>query len=136
VAPGLICSFMSDYLFAYGTLRPGFAPQEMAPTVAKLRVVREGFVSGNLYDLGTCPGAMLDPTSAKKIFGIVLELPDDPDVLRRLDEYEEFDPALPQQSPFIRVPCAVEIPPGGTLQCWIYVYNRNARRNSTGTSAQ
>jgi gamma-glutamylcyclotransferase (GGCT)/AIG2-like uncharacterized protein YtfP len=127
---------MSDYLFAYGTLRPGYAPEEMASTVAKLRAVGEGFIYGTLYDLGTCPGATLDPNSTTKIPGVVFELPEDEEVLRQLDEYEEFDPAVPEQSPFIRMLCVVELASGETLRCWIYVYNRNVRRISTGTGAQ
>jgi gamma-glutamylcyclotransferase (GGCT)/AIG2-like uncharacterized protein YtfP len=113
---------MSDYLFAYGTLRPGYAPKEMAPTVAKLRVVGEGFVCGTLYDLGTCPGLVLDPNSKQKIFGSVFELPEDAEVLRRLDEYEEFDPGAVETSPFVRTLHEVGLASGGTLRCWIYVY--------------
>ena len=58
---------MSDTLFAYGTLRPGHAPDEIAPAVEKLRRVGEGFVTGVLYDLGNYPGAVLDPSSTQKI---------------------------------------------------------------------
>jgi gamma-glutamylcyclotransferase (GGCT)/AIG2-like uncharacterized protein YtfP len=115
---------MSEYLFVYGTLRPGQAPEEIAPTVARLRAVGKGFVYGTLDDLGAYPGAILDPTSAEKVFGSVFELPNDPSVLQQLDAYEEFDSAALEESLFLRTQCVVELESGGTLQCWIYVYNR------------
>jgi gamma-glutamylcyclotransferase (GGCT)/AIG2-like uncharacterized protein YtfP len=117
---------MSEYLFAYGTLRPGHVPPEIASIVAKLRVVGEGLVYGTLYDLGTCPGLVLDPNSTTKVHGCVYELPEDPEVLRRLDEYEEFDAEAPQTSPFLRQLHAVELANGTKQECWLYVYRGTA----------
>ena len=114
---------MSEFLFTYGTLRPGHAPEEIAPTVAKLRAVGNGFVYGTLYDLGAYPGAILDPASTRKISGSVFEIPNDPSVLQQLDAYEEFDSSALEESLFVRTLCAVELESGGMLQCWIYVYN-------------
>ena len=115
---------MSDYLFTYGTLHPGHAPEEIAPAVAKLRPVGKGFVHGVLYDLGDYPGAVLDPSSKQRISGTVFRLSEDADVLRQLDEYEGFDPGAPHKSLFIRTLHPVSLSTGRTLQCWIYVYNQ------------
>jgi len=114
---------MAGYLFTYGTLHPGRAPAEIAPAVAKLQPVAEGFVRGLLYDLGDYPGAILDPSSPQQISGTVFQLPDAPDILRQLDEYEGFIPDAPDQSLFLRVQCSVSLATGGALPCWIYVYN-------------
>jgi gamma-glutamylcyclotransferase (GGCT)/AIG2-like uncharacterized protein YtfP len=114
---------MSEYLFTYGTLRPEHAPEEIAPTVAKLRAVGKGFVYGTLVDLGAYPGAKLDRTSTTRVFGSVFELPEDPSVLEQLDAYEEFDSSAMEESLFLRTQCDVELESGRTLQCWIYVYN-------------
>jgi len=58
---------MSDYLFTYGTLKHGHAPDEIASAVTKLRPVGKGFVPGVLYDLGDYPGAvLLNPSSGSK----------------------------------------------------------------------
>ena len=60
-----------------------------------------------------------------EIAGTVFQLPNDPDVLCALDAYEEFDPDAPGSSLFLRVLHPVALTKGGTLQCWIYVYNLN-----------
>jgi gamma-glutamylcyclotransferase (GGCT)/AIG2-like uncharacterized protein YtfP len=67
---------MSEFLFAYGTLQPGYAPAEIAPAVEKLLPVGEAFVHGVLYDLGGHPGAVLNSSSQERIFGTVYELPE------------------------------------------------------------
>jgi gamma-glutamylcyclotransferase (GGCT)/AIG2-like uncharacterized protein YtfP len=116
---------MSAYLFAYGTLQPGLAPADVAPLVEKLKPIGEGAVRGLLYDLGGHPGAIIDPSTDQKIKGLVLELPKDEDLLPALDAYEEFDPATPERSPFLRILRPVELASGGTLDCWVYIWNGN-----------
>jgi len=115
---------MSEFLFAYGTLQPEFAPAEILPLVSKLLPVGTGFVNGILYDLGGHPGFVLDP-SKQRIAGGIFQLPEDPNFLRELDAYEEFDPAEPESSPFIRILHPVVLATGGTLQCWVYIYNQD-----------
>ncbi|HEV2325036.1 MAG TPA: gamma-glutamylcyclotransferase family protein [Terracidiphilus sp.] len=114
---------MSEYLFTYGTLRPGRAPAEIAAAVRTLRVVGTGRIRGTLYDLGEYPGAVLDADAAE-IDGTVFELPDVPGILGLLDAYEEFDPGGPEASLFVRELHPVMLDTGGTLTCWVYVYNR------------
>jgi gamma-glutamylcyclotransferase (GGCT)/AIG2-like uncharacterized protein YtfP len=121
---------MSDYLFAYGTLQPGLAPTQVARVAAKLQPVGEGFVRGALYDLGGYPGAVPDPKAPGRIAGAVMELPEDESVLKKLDAYEGFDPEAPGESEFVRVRQAVELKTGGTVECWIYCYNRKTDRLS------
>jgi len=118
---------MSQYLFAYGTLQPGLAPTKIARVAAKLRPVGEGFVRGTLYDLGGYPGALADPRAESKIAGMVMELPEDQDMLERLDMYEGFDPKAPETSEYIRERQIVELKTGGTVECWFYRYNREPR---------
>ena len=116
---------MSDHLFAYGSLQPGFAPADIAAVAAKLRPVGTGFVRGALYDLGSYPGAVPDANAKGKIAGTVLQLPEDASVLRQLDEYEGFNPLAPEQSEFVRERLPVEMASGGAMECWIYRYNRH-----------
>jgi gamma-glutamylcyclotransferase (GGCT)/AIG2-like uncharacterized protein YtfP len=118
---------MSDYLFAYGTLQPGFAPTKIARAAAKLRPVGEGFLRGALYDLGGYPGAVADPAAKGKIVGTVMELPEDEGVLASLDKYEGFNPQSPGTSEYIRERQVVELKSGGTVECWFYRYNREPR---------
>jgi len=115
---------MSEYLFAYGTLQPGRAPQQIASVAGKLRPVGRGFVRGVLYDLGRYPGAVPDPKATRRIPGVVLELPEETGVLEQLDAYEGFNPLTPETSDFVRERQTVELAAGGTLECWFYRYNR------------
>jgi gamma-glutamylcyclotransferase (GGCT)/AIG2-like uncharacterized protein YtfP len=116
---------MSEFLFAYGTLRPGLAPETMAVVVGRLLPVGEGRVGGVLYDLGKFPGAVLDAASSGRIVGTVYRLPEDGETLRALDAYEGFEPDCVEASLFVRVKSAVEMADGVTVPCWIYVYNRD-----------
>jgi gamma-glutamylcyclotransferase (GGCT)/AIG2-like uncharacterized protein YtfP len=111
------------YLFSYGTLLPRLAPPEIRPTVERLRRVGKGFVRGQLFDLGEYPGAILSRTGPP-IAGQIFELPDDPEVLDRLDEYEGFDRSDPQASLFVRRRRHVQLEGGSKIFCWVYTYNR------------
>lgn len=114
---------MSEYLFAYGTLQPGHAPADVAHIVSRFKLIGEGFVRGALYDLGDYPGAVLDAASHQTIAGTVFELPADPQLLREIDAYEEYDPAAPDASLFLRVMHPVALATGGSLHCWVYIWN-------------
>jgi gamma-glutamylcyclotransferase (GGCT)/AIG2-like uncharacterized protein YtfP len=114
----------ANYLFVYGTLLPGKAPREIAPVVQKLRPLGDGFVRGRLYDLGQYPGAIPAKTG-QLITGKIFEIPEEPDLLKRLDEYEEFDAEKPEGSLFLRKKLPVTRTAGNQrLLCWIYVYKR------------
>jgi gamma-glutamylcyclotransferase (GGCT)/AIG2-like uncharacterized protein YtfP len=120
---------MSDggqYLFVYGTLLPGAAPPEIAPIVARLQAVGDGFIRGRLFDLGEYPGVVLDETG-EEIPGKIFRLPQEPEVLKRLDEYEEFNAVQPEGSLFVRKQWPVIRRDGNRkLICWVYVYNPHA----------
>ena len=118
---------MSEYLFTYGTLQPGYAPAAIASVAARLRPIGEGHIRGTLYDFGRYPGAILDPASERGVYGTVYELPGDPAILARLDEYEECIPDAPDLSEYLRILHPVELAAGQTLDCWIYIYNRDLR---------
>jgi gamma-glutamylcyclotransferase (GGCT)/AIG2-like uncharacterized protein YtfP len=102
------------HLFAYGTLQPGLAPREIARVVERLRFAGEGFLFGKLYDLGGYPGAVIDPASAGMIYGVVYELPEDVEILRRLDAYEGPE--------YARIEQLVTLIEGGGFTCWVYDY--------------
>jgi gamma-glutamylcyclotransferase (GGCT)/AIG2-like uncharacterized protein YtfP len=114
----------SVYLFAYGTLHPDHAPADVEGLVRSFETVGKGTVPGTLYDLGSYPGAVLNPASSLCIAGTVFRLPAGDDVLSRLDAYEGFEPEAPQRSLFLRRLHPVSMTDGRTLNCWIYEYNR------------
>jgi gamma-glutamylcyclotransferase (GGCT)/AIG2-like uncharacterized protein YtfP len=116
---------MPEYLFTYGTLQPGHAPVAIASAAARLKPIGEGHIRGTLYDFGFYPGAILEANSGRKIYGAVYELPGDPTILARLDDYEECIPEAPALSQYLRILHPVELTTGETLNCWIYAYNRD-----------
>jgi gamma-glutamylcyclotransferase (GGCT)/AIG2-like uncharacterized protein YtfP len=121
------------YLFSYGTLSPRHAPPEIEPTVRRFRRVGKGFVHGQLFDFGEYPGAVLT-RNGSRIIGQIFELPDDPEVLNRLDEYEGFDRSNPKGSLFVRKRRYVQLRDGRKFFCWVYSYNRPVKlaRRLTG----
>ncbi len=137
---------MTHHLFVYGTLSPRHAPPEIAATVRRLRPLGPASIRGRLYDLGEYPGAVLNKNSRSVIRGQVFELPGDQSTLTSLDHYEEFDPAKPSSSLFVRRTWPVTMDDGTRLRCWVYVYNgdmksaqpvrsgRYSRRRSTRRS--
>jgi gamma-glutamylcyclotransferase (GGCT)/AIG2-like uncharacterized protein YtfP len=114
---------VSQYIFIYGTLHPGLAPDEIARAVESLKPVGEGSIGGVLYDLGDYPGALVDATSESRIYGAVFELPGDANILLALDRYEWFNPQNEADSLFVRVKHEVELRDGRAIECWMYVYN-------------
>jgi len=119
---------MTHPLFAYGTLRPGLAPAEVAPVVAQLHPVAEAHLRGTLYHLGHYPGLVLTPVTGK-VNGIVFELPPDAQIafklLAQLDLYEGFSPQSPADSLFLRVLHLVTLSTGELLTCWVYLFNQH-----------
>ena len=108
---------MPQYLFAYGTLQPGWAPAAVRPDVDRLTLIGPATTAGTLYDLGDYPGAVFG--TGGTIHGRVYELPDDPAVLLRFDRYEGV-PDL-----YIRLDVRVKLADGRVLTCWAYHYNQD-----------
>jgi gamma-glutamylcyclotransferase (GGCT)/AIG2-like uncharacterized protein YtfP len=114
---------MPEYLFVYGTLRPGMAPRKLSHLMEKMGHVGRASTPGRLYDLEGYPGAVIDPDCDTQIKGEVFQLPDDGETLAALDAYEGFDARYPESSLFVRSKCGVALDDDSKLECWIYVYN-------------
>lgn len=115
----------TEHLFAYGTLQSGHAPDEVAHLMQNLRAVGAGIMYGTLYDLGSYPGAVIDPTGTQRIKGTVFKLPSDRSLLAKLDDYEDYRPHSLETSLFRREVHPVHLADGRTLPCWVYIYNRH-----------
>lgn len=113
---------MSDYLFVYGTLSEKLAPKEIAPVVKRLKYVGDGFVRGRLYDLGEFPAIKLRSNSRTRVHGRIYKLPADKATIRSIDAYEEYFPAQPDKSLYLRKLTDVELENGKKVRSWIYEY--------------
>jgi gamma-glutamylcyclotransferase (GGCT)/AIG2-like uncharacterized protein YtfP len=112
---------MSALLFIYGTLHPDRAPREIAAAARRLKSVGPATIRGHRFDLGEYPGVVLDATGPP-ISGELFTVPDAV-TLAALDAYEDFRPADPTGSLFLRVETTAATPDGSLLTCWVYVYN-------------
>jgi gamma-glutamylcyclotransferase (GGCT)/AIG2-like uncharacterized protein YtfP len=114
---------MATRLFAYGTLRTGKAPAEIAATVSRLNLLGPAIARGQLHDLGEYPGAIFS-ASAGEIPGEVYEVPD-ASAWAAIDSYEGFYPEDHAASLFVRREIEVRVASTGeTVLCWAYEYNR------------
>jgi len=116
---------VSERLFAYGTLRRGFAPDALAALVAGFDWEGEASVRGRLYDLGAYPGVVLDPTGAHRVQGEVARFAADAALWELLDRYEGVDPRHPGAGLFRRVRCDAQRTDGGFVRLWLYEYARD-----------
>jgi gamma-glutamylcyclotransferase (GGCT)/AIG2-like uncharacterized protein YtfP len=113
---------MPTLLFIYGTLHPDRAPAEIASYARRLTPRGPATIRGHLYNLGEYPGAVLDPTGPP-ISGHLFTVPDAA-TLSALDAYEDYRPASPANSLFLRVETTATTPDGSHYPCWVYLYNR------------
>jgi gamma-glutamylcyclotransferase (GGCT)/AIG2-like uncharacterized protein YtfP len=125
-------------LFVYGTLRRGFA---LHSRLARLdaRYLGKGRIAGNLYNLGEYPGAVPSRSRGKAVEGEVYELQDPEKQLKTLDRAEEFNPAVPERSLFIRQKATVRLTGGRRVRAWVYFLPRRpskARILSSGDFAE
>lgn len=111
--------------FFYGTLTPGLAPPGIAPTLRRGRLVARGRLRGRMFAGDGYPLGVFDSRSTSTISGGVFEFPDDPALLRELDDYEGIDPEDSESGLFVREEVSVEFDDGRTLTCWAYRYNRD-----------
>ena len=108
-------------LFIYGTLHPDRAPAEIAAVARRLTPLGPATIRARVYDLGEFPGAILDP-DAPPLAGQLFAVPD-AETLAALDRYEDYRPADPDASLFVRVATAATLPDGSPQPCQVYVYN-------------
>jgi len=117
---------MPTHLFVYGTLRAAFSNAPAMYLHKHSLYVGEGAIAGQLYDVGSYPGALYIPDAPTLIHGSVYELFTSTltDLLRVLDDYEGVQPTSSKKEPdeYIRRIVAV-ICAGRPITCWVYLYN-------------
>ncbi|OOQ61825.1 gamma-glutamylcyclotransferase family protein [Mucilaginibacter pedocola] len=107
-------------LFVYGTLlQPG---NEFADYLNQhCKFITRGKLKGILYDIGEYPGLILNDTTGY-VFGNIYQI-DKEDVLKELDIYEGVGPDEEQPNLYLRLSLPIETD-SGSMQAWVYVYNR------------
>jgi len=121
---------MKQELFVYGTLHPNRAPAEIENIAKKMVRVGKGTIAGTLHHFEDSPALTPGGKSRKRVHGSIFALPDDPEILRKLDQYEEYQPEDPANSLFIRAKRLVTFENGTRRFCWVYVYNQKLSQAS------
>lgn len=123
---------MPELLFIYGTLHPERAPAAIAATARRLRPLGGATVRGRRYELGEYPGVVLSGDIGDQVRGELFLLPEGAEgaaVLARLDAYEDFRPADPAGSLFLRQRTQATLEDGTQRACWVYTYNHPLPEN-------
>jgi len=111
-----------NLLFVYGTLLQGIQSNIAQYFHANSSFLSEGYMQGQLYDLGMYPGAVFNSESEYKVYGHIFQLKNPISVLKILDEYEGCSPERKQPTEYLRkqIPIFME---NKKIDCWVYVYN-------------
>ena len=124
----MIAKRQDPRLFLYGSLLTGTPDRRLNKRVRRLlRRARHAVIQARLYNLGRYPGVVASPAKAERVYGRVIAV-NSPHLLRRLDRYEDFIPGQPASSEFVRVLMPAQLLPSGkSVDCWVYIYNRDLR---------
>ena len=126
-------SFVTEFVFFYGTLMAGFDRRRRAGLDDKLTFIGRASIAAALFDLGLYPAAV--PAPDREVRGEVYEVREAEAVLAALDVIEGYTPEQPDSSLYLRSRTAVTLADGRTAQAWVYFYNAplgQARRIASG----
>ena len=111
------------YVAFYGLLMQGYGPFEEMGLADALEPAGPCRLRGRLYDLGGYPGLIAgEGVVEAQLYRIARQ-----SVMRLIDDFEDFDPADPKGSLYIRKVVKLLEP---DREAWVYFYNR---RPSLGT---
>jgi gamma-glutamylcyclotransferase (GGCT)/AIG2-like uncharacterized protein YtfP len=112
-----------NYLFVYGTLMTRYNNPYAVNLRKWAKYVSKGKIKGILYHCDHYPGLIQSEWDDRWVEGEIHQLPDNPTLLKMLDEYEGYTEAFPSLCEFIRQKVPVLVPDNSWLDCWVYLYN-------------
>jgi gamma-glutamylcyclotransferase (GGCT)/AIG2-like uncharacterized protein YtfP len=111
-----------EYLFVYGTLRPGSAHLMAGFLAARARHLGPARAPGRLYDLGPYPGMVGPAADGDWVRGDLYELPQAQATLVALDRYEGYSVGREAECLFARGRTEAALEAGGRFRAWVYLY--------------
>ena len=112
----------TDKLFVYGSLMGGIQSPIANYLKSKSTFLGEGFVYGQLYDIGKYPGLLYDNQLPSKVIGHIFQLSNPAEMLPNLDYYECVGEGFEPPNEYRREAITVHLN-GENLLCWAYLYN-------------
>jgi gamma-glutamylcyclotransferase (GGCT)/AIG2-like uncharacterized protein YtfP len=113
-------------LFVYGTLMSDFPNPMSTHLRSGSRLLGPAFISGNLFDLNSYPGAVYDTDSDKLIHGELYQLMDPKASFRWLDAYENGGTGDNPDYLYQRIQVPV-ICKGKKMMAWMYEYSQSTK---------
>ncbi len=111
----------SPYLVLYGSLMSAFPVQEELGIKNKIVLIGQCKLYGALYDLGEYPGLIMGSDKKQPVSAELYRFTE-PEILKVLDDFEDYKAGNEQDSLYIRVLVNLHEP---SLKAWVYGYNRN-----------
>ncbi len=115
-----------ELLFVYGTLLSGFSLHGNLKRFGASYVGR-GNNQGELFDLGSFPGARRSEMASKRVVGEIYRLSNPRRAFTILDEIEGCRSMNPESSLFRRETTLVTLANGKEVTAWVYWLNREQR---------
>ncbi len=109
-------------LFVYGLLRPSSGHGVAENLMDQAHYVGPARFQGRLFEIDGYPGVIDSETASECVLGDVFEIPNDPQFLAALDEFEGCGVKDPEPWEYRRVIRRVSAH-RASLECWIYLYN-------------
>lgn len=116
------------YLFVYGSLMEGFFNYEKA-LVGKIKERQKAWVKGSLYHLEN-KGYPALIEGGSPVEGELLLIEETPELLRILDQIENYSEEDLLESEYLREKILVSVEAGQELEAFIYRYNTRSSLNS------
>lgn len=124
---------MVDFVFFYGTLMKRFGYTRSLCVERHIALVGRGTVPGALYEVGSYPALVVDPS--RRVVGEVHQMSHPGRVVQVLDEYEGYPIESPETGLYVRQLVDVQLDSGDVVRAWAYFYNAplgQARRIESG----
>lgn len=116
------------YLFVYGSLMEGFFNYQKA-LVGKIISRKRAYTKGELFHIEN-KGYPALIEGSNKIYGELLELPDEEQLLAKLDKIENFNNISDFDNEYIREIAEIQIENQSiSIQAYVYKYNLDANCN-------
>ena len=118
-----------EFVFVYGTLRRLTleGQQNNHPMHRTLKTNADyvclGHCQGKLYNIGHYPGLTPDPSGQHRVQGEIYRVHNPQKLWPILDAYENFKPADPENSDYIREKITVITDQYREVISWVYFYN-------------
>jgi gamma-glutamylcyclotransferase (GGCT)/AIG2-like uncharacterized protein YtfP len=116
----------TEMLFLYGSLLERTGHQQVDRIISRFtRILYQGYVQGQLFDLGNYPGLLMSKRPGDRVFGKVVSLSRAAFNLPLLDRFEDYRPNDETNSLYLRRRVTITcLPLKRQVEAWCYVYNR------------